>query len=54
LAASKIINAARSPMAAILLNFKFPINVQSYRIEVFKAAVEKYVKDRPRQVCIWQ
>jgi small-conductance mechanosensitive channel len=49
LAQSRIINGARSPQAIFLVPFKFPISTPYERILVFKAAVEEYMKARPRE-----
>lgn len=49
LAKSRIINGARSRKAILLLSIKFGVDVPYSRIEIFKSAVEKYVKARPRE-----
>lgn len=49
LAQSRIINGARSPQAQFLIPFKFPINTPYDKILIFKAAVEEYLKARPRE-----
>lgn len=50
LASSRIINHARSPKAALSFTLKFPIDTQYSQFRVFEAAVEKFVKNRPREV----
>jgi small-conductance mechanosensitive channel len=49
LAKSRIINCARSHKAILVLNLKFGLDSQFNRIEIFKSAVEKFVKARPRE-----
>lgn len=49
LASSRIINCARSPKAVICLNIKFGIDAPYKRTEIFKTAVESFVKARPRE-----
>ena len=49
LAKSRIINGARSHKAILVLPVKFGIEVPYSRIEIFKSAVEKFVKARPRE-----
>lgn len=49
LCGSRIINGARSPQAQFLVPFKFPINTPYDKILIFKAAVEEYMKARPRE-----
>jgi len=45
----KVINAARSPCAQIFVNMKFALDTPYEKIEIFKAAIEQYLKDRPRE-----
>lgn len=52
LAASRIINAARSPNASLLFFLKFPIDTPYEKLQVFKASIEKFIKARPRSVRI--
>jgi hypothetical protein len=49
LAQSRIINGARSKKAVLILNIRFGVEVPYSRVEIFKAAVEKFVKARPRE-----
>jgi hypothetical protein len=49
LAKSRIINGGRSPKAVLYFLLKFGLDVPYERIEVFKSAVEKFVKARPRE-----
>ena len=49
LAKSRIINGARSHKAILVLNLKFGLDSPFNRIEIFKSAVEKFVKARPRE-----
>lgn len=46
---SRVINAARSPNATLFVLLKFGIDTPYEKIEIFKAAVEQYLKDRPRE-----
>jgi len=45
----RIVNYARSPRALVTIPLKFMINTEDAVISVFKAALEKFVKDRPRK-----
>ena len=45
----RIINAARSPNAQCFVNMKFAIDTPYEKIEIFKAAIEQFLKDRPRE-----
>jgi hypothetical protein len=45
----RVINAARSPNAQIFVNMKFAIDTPHEKVEVFKAAIEQFLKDRPRE-----
>lgn len=48
LANSRIINAARSPQGVFHILLKFPIDTPYDKIQIFKTAVEEYLKARPR------
>ena len=41
----RVINAARSPNAQIFVNMKFSIDTPYEKIQIFKAAVEQFLKD---------
>ena len=45
----RVINAARSPCAQVFVNMKFAIDTPHEKVEIFKAAVEQFLKDRPRE-----
>lgn len=45
----RVINAARSPNATVYVDLKFGMNTEYEKIEIFRAAVEQYLKDRPRE-----
>jgi len=45
----RVINAARSPNAVIYVPLKFPIDTDYELIEIFRSAVEQFLKDRPRE-----
>ena len=49
LANSRIVNAARSKKATVYIKLKFGIDVPYAKIQVFKEAVESFVKARPRE-----
>jgi hypothetical protein len=49
LAASRIINAARSPQAVLYFLLKFPIDTPYEKFKVFKGCLEKFVNARPRE-----
>jgi hypothetical protein len=49
LAKSRIINGARSPKATLYVTLKIGLDVPYQKIEIFKSAVEKFVKARPRE-----
>ena len=49
LASFRIINAARSPKANLNFLLKFPIDVSYSKLAVFKSALEKFIKARPRE-----
>jgi len=48
IASSRIINLARSQKALVNLNLLFRLEASGQQISLFRAAVEKYVKDNPR------
>lgn len=50
LATMKIINAARSPKASLNFLLKFHIDTSYNKLMVFKSALEKFCKARPREV----
>lgn len=50
LAASRVINAARSPRALLYVYLKFPVDTQFAKYKAFKSAVEKFILARPREV----
>jgi hypothetical protein len=49
LANSRIINWARSPTARFVILLIFPIDTPYDTLEIFKVAVEEYLKARPRE-----
>lgn len=49
LASSQIINWARSPNARINVQLNFPIETKYEQIEVFKRAIEEFIRIRPRE-----
>eukprot|EP00980_Cylindrotheca_fusiformis_P014169 scaffold3720_cov141-Cylindrotheca_fusiformis.AAC.8 len=49
LSSSKIINWARSPNARFNINLSLPVSTNYEKIEIFKRAVEEYLKVRPRE-----
>jgi hypothetical protein len=49
LANSRIINWRRSPNARVAIQLHFPIETKYEQIEIFKKAVEEYMKVRPRE-----
>ena len=49
LASSRIINHARSPQACLWFMMKFPIDTPYEKFKVFKGAIEKFIKARPRE-----
>lgn len=50
LAGFRVINHARSPQALLWFMLKFSIDSSPYgKIKIFKSAVEKFIKDRPRE-----
>jgi small-conductance mechanosensitive channel len=46
----RIINQTRSPLAYVSFNLKFGVDTPFEKLQVFKAALEKFVKARPREV----
>jgi hypothetical protein len=53
LAASRIINGARSHKANVNFNLKFPIYTSYRKLQIFKSAMEQFIKARPREVCVY-
>ena len=49
LANSRIINAARSPQALLHTLLKFPLDTPYEKIQVYRDAVEQFVRNRPRE-----
>jgi hypothetical protein len=49
LANSRIINAARSPQAFLYVYLKFGVDVPHSKLEIFRSALEQFIKDRPRE-----
>ena len=49
LAACRVINGARSPKASISISIKFPLESSYKKLQVFRGAVEGFVKARPRE-----
>ncbi|GKY96897.1 hypothetical protein MPSEU_000648700 [Mayamaea pseudoterrestris] len=49
LASCRIINGARSPKASVNFTIKFPMDVSYKKTQVFKGAVEEFIKARPRE-----
>lgn len=49
LAGLRIINCARSPKANLNFLLKFPIHTSYAKLQIFKSALEKFVKARPRE-----
>ena len=45
----RVINSARSPNAQIYVNLKFAVDTPYEKLETFRAAVEQFLKDRPRE-----
>lgn len=45
----RVINAARSPNATVSVVLKFGIDTEHEKVEIFRTAVEQYLKDRPRE-----
>ena len=51
IAASRVINCNRSPNAALWFTLKFPLEADYRKYSIFHSAIERFVKDRPRE---WQ
>lgn len=49
LANSRIINAARSPQAYLYVYLKFGVDVPLSKLEIFRSALEQFIRDRPRE-----
>jgi hypothetical protein len=49
LAASRVINAKRSPLANCYVYMKFSVHVPYTKVLIFRKAVEDFVKERPRE-----
>lgn len=49
MAASRIINFARSPNAQVYVYFKFSVEVKYEKIEIFHQALKSFVRARPRE-----
>jgi hypothetical protein len=49
MAKSRIINCARSPKAVLTLTMRFAIDTPYRKVEIYKSAVEKFVKWRPQE-----
>lgn len=49
LAASRIVNAARSPKAVVHVYLKLGVDIPYARVQVFKKTVETFIKQRPRE-----
>lgn len=49
MAASRIINLARSPNAQVYVYFKFSVEVKYEKIEIFHQALKSFVRARPRE-----
>lgn len=49
LAGSRVINAARSPLAVVSINNKFGVRVSYSKIKLFKRTVEQFIHERPRE-----
>ena len=49
LAVYRIINAARSKRAAVNIPLKYPIDASYKKLQVYKGAVEEFIKSRPRE-----
>lgn len=45
----RVINAARSPNATVAVELRFGIDTEYEKVEIFRSAVEEYLKDRPRE-----
>ncbi|GAX27063.1 hypothetical protein FisN_9Lh385 [Fistulifera solaris] len=49
MANSRILNMARSPNAQVFVFFKFSVEVEYEKVEVFQQALRKFVRARPRE-----
>lgn len=49
LASSRIINTARSPQAYLYVYMKFGVDVPYTKVQIFRSALEQFIKDRPRE-----
>jgi hypothetical protein len=49
LAACRIINGARSQKASVSLKLKFPLDASYKKLQIFRGAVEEFIKARPRE-----
>ncbi len=49
MASSRILNMARSPNAQVFVFFKFSVEVEYEKVEVFQQALRKFVRARPRE-----
>jgi len=46
---SRIINKARSPLAIVFVFFKFSVDVEYEKIQIFDRQIRKFVRCRPRE-----
>lgn len=53
LASLRVINAKRSPKAIVYVFMKFGTEIPYQMIKVYQAAMENFVKARPREVRSW-
>jgi hypothetical protein len=49
LSACRIINGARSPKASVNFLIKFPLDASYKKLQIFKGAIEEFIKARPRE-----
>lgn len=49
MAQSRVINFARSPNAQVYVYFKFSVEVNYQKVEIFHSALRSFVRDRPRE-----
>jgi hypothetical protein len=49
IAKSRIINMARSPNAILYVKMRFGIETPYSKVEIFRAAIEKFVRSRPKE-----
>jgi small-conductance mechanosensitive channel len=52
LASLRIINAKRSPKAVLYVYVKFGSDAPFHKLNVFRSAIENFVKARPREVSL--